>query len=113
MIPIKNIKVHPNNPRLIKDDQFQKLCSSLKAFPEMMRKREILIEADGSYWHSKLNTQFRDRRKDDWCKLNNYELFRIDELKFYKDKRNASKVIIDRMKKLDPEIIIKKNGVNL
>jgi len=76
-----------------------------------IKNTNILIEADGSYWHSKLDIQFRDKRKEDWCQLNNYELYRIDELRFYKNKKTASQIVIDRMKKLDPNIVIKKNGV--
>ena len=33
---IKNIRVHPDNPRLIKNDKFKKLVKSIKDFPEML-----------------------------------------------------------------------------
>lgn len=75
-----------------------------------VKDTNILIEADGSYWHSKLDIQFRDKRKEDWCQLNNYELYRIDELQFYKNNKSASQVIVDRMRKLDPALVIKRNG---
>src|SRR5690606_9135051 len=36
----------PNNPRLIKDDKFQKLVESIRTFPEMMEKRKIVCVTD-------------------------------------------------------------------
>ena len=35
---ISQLKSNPNNPRLIKDDKFKKLVTSLREFPEMMEK---------------------------------------------------------------------------
>jgi hypothetical protein len=43
---ITNIKPNPNNPRIIKDDKFQKLVQSIKDFPEMMEKRPIVCVTD-------------------------------------------------------------------
>ena len=43
---IQNIKLNPNNPRLIKDDKFKKLCQSLKDFPEMLELRPIVVNKD-------------------------------------------------------------------
>lgn len=43
---ITNIKPNPNNPRLIKDDKFNKLVQSIKDFPEMMEKRPIVCVTD-------------------------------------------------------------------
>jgi len=43
---IKKIKPNPNNPRLIKDDKFQKLVKSLKEFPEMLEKRPLVCVTD-------------------------------------------------------------------
>lgn len=41
---LSNIKPNPNNPRLIKDDKFKKLCQSIKDFPQMMELRPIIID---------------------------------------------------------------------
>ena len=43
---IQNIKPNPNNPRLIKDDKFKKLCQSIKDFPEMLELRPIVVNKD-------------------------------------------------------------------
>jgi len=45
--PIKSIKANPNNPRLIKDERFQKLVQSIKDFPEMLELRPIVVNAAG------------------------------------------------------------------
>jgi len=43
---ISEVKLNPNNPRLIKDDKFKKLCQSLKDFPEMLNIRPIVVNQD-------------------------------------------------------------------
>ena len=43
---ITDIKVNPNNPRLIKDDKFAKLVKSIKEFPEMLSIRPIVVNQD-------------------------------------------------------------------
>lgn len=43
---ISNVKLNPNNPRLIKDDKFKKLCQSIKDFPEMLELRPIVVNKD-------------------------------------------------------------------
>ena len=43
---ITDIKPNPNNPRVIRDDKFDKLCRSLADFPQMMELRPIIIDAD-------------------------------------------------------------------
>jgi site-specific DNA-methyltransferase (adenine-specific) len=43
---LSDIKPNPNNPRLIKDDKFNKLVQSIKDFPEMMEKRPIVCVTD-------------------------------------------------------------------
>jgi ParB-like chromosome segregation protein Spo0J len=43
---ISEIKLNPNNPRLIKDDKFTKLVQSIKDFPEMLDIRPIVVNKD-------------------------------------------------------------------
>lgn len=43
---LSEIKPNPNNPRLIKDEKFKKLCQSLKDFPEMLELRPIVVNKD-------------------------------------------------------------------
>lgn len=43
---ISEVKLNPNNPRLIKDDKFTKLVQSIKDFPEMLDIRPIVVNAD-------------------------------------------------------------------
>jgi ParB-like chromosome segregation protein Spo0J len=43
---IADIKLNPNNPRLIKDDKFKKLVQSIKDFPEMLEIRPIVVNKD-------------------------------------------------------------------
>lgn len=46
VIPIKDLKENPNNPRIIKDNAFRKLVQSIKDFPEMIEAREIVVNKD-------------------------------------------------------------------
>ena len=46
LMKLKDIKPNPNNPRLIKDDKFKKLCQSIKDFPEMLELRPIVVNKD-------------------------------------------------------------------
>jgi hypothetical protein len=45
-VKISEVKVNPNNPRLIKDDKFKKLVQSVKDFPEMLKIRPIVVNKD-------------------------------------------------------------------
>ena len=44
MIKLSKIKPNPNNPRLIKDDKFKKLCENIKSLPKMMAMRPIVVD---------------------------------------------------------------------
>jgi hypothetical protein len=45
-VKISEVKSNPNNPRIIKDDKFQKLVNSIKEFPEMLNIRPIVVNVD-------------------------------------------------------------------
>lgn len=45
-IKLSKLKANPNNPRLIKDDKFEKLVKSLTEFPEMLEARPIVVNPD-------------------------------------------------------------------
>lgn len=42
-VKITEIKKNPDNPRLIKDNKFEKLVQSIKDFPEMLNLRPIVV----------------------------------------------------------------------
>ena len=46
IVKIQEVKLNPNNPRLIKDDKFKKLVQSIKDFPEMLNIRPIVVNQD-------------------------------------------------------------------
>ena len=44
MIKLSSIKPNPNNPRIIRNEKFEKLKQSIEEFPEMMELRPIVID---------------------------------------------------------------------
>jgi ParB-like chromosome segregation protein Spo0J len=46
IVKISEVKVNPNNPRLIKDDKFAKLVQSIKDLPQMLAIRPIVVNTD-------------------------------------------------------------------
>lgn len=45
-VNISEVKINPNNPRLIKDDKFKKLVKSIQEFPQMLDIRPIVVNED-------------------------------------------------------------------
>jgi ParB-like chromosome segregation protein Spo0J len=45
-VKISTVKSNPNNPRVIKDDKFDKLVQSIKDFPQMLEIRPIVVNDD-------------------------------------------------------------------
>jgi len=43
---LSNIRVNPNNPRICKDEKFQKLVNSIREFPKMMELRPMVVNSD-------------------------------------------------------------------
>jgi hypothetical protein len=46
ILEITKIRNNPNNPRLIKDQNFKKLVQSLRDFPEMLQARPIVVDPE-------------------------------------------------------------------
>jgi len=46
IVKISEVKINPNNPRLIKDDKFAKLVQSIKDLPQMLAIRPIVVNTD-------------------------------------------------------------------
>ena len=70
---ITDIKPNPNNPRVIRDDKFDKLCRSLADFPQMMELRPIIIDADsvilgGNMRYQALRASGKTEIPDAWVK---------------------------------------------
>jgi len=43
---IEDVITNPNNPRIIKDDKFKKLVASIVSFPDMLKLRPIVVNAE-------------------------------------------------------------------
>lgn len=43
-VNVKDIKLNPRNPRVIKDEKFRKLVKSIEDFPEMLNVRPIVVD---------------------------------------------------------------------
>jgi DNA modification methylase len=76
MIKLSTIKPNPNNPRVVKDAKFEKLCNSIKDFPEMFPLRPIVIDENSMILGG--NMRFRALQHlgfkevpDDWIKQAN------------------------------------------
>ena len=46
LVSIKTVKANKDNPRVIKDDKFEKLVNSIKEFPQMLEIRPIVVNND-------------------------------------------------------------------
>lgn len=51
IVNINQVKPNPKNPRVIKDDKFNKLVKSIQEFPDMLNKRPLIVfsDVDGKY----------------------------------------------------------------
>ena len=50
-VKISEVKSNPRNPRVIKDNKFDKLVKSIQDFPDMLNKRPLIVftDKDGKY----------------------------------------------------------------
>lgn len=62
---------------------------------------KVVIEADGSFWHSTEKVKERDARKNADLARRGYILFRVDELAFYKRRRATLRPIINYLAAVD------------
>lgn len=46
VVPIEEVIENPDNPRVIRDRKFKKLCKSIKDFPQMLEIRPIVVNED-------------------------------------------------------------------
>jgi len=46
IVNINQVRGNKNNPRVIKDERFKKLIESIKFFPEMLWKRNLVVESN-------------------------------------------------------------------
>jgi hypothetical protein len=89
---LSNIKSNPNNPRIIKDEKFKKLCESIKALPKMMELRPIVVDdkfivQGGNMRLKALNELGYKEIPDTWVKQ--AKDFNEDELKEFIIKDNV------------------------
>ena len=67
------VRLNENNPRILKDDKFKKLCQSIKEFPKMLELRPIIVDDTGLILGG--NMRFRALQelkmplKDEWVKV--------------------------------------------
>lgn len=62
-----DIKLNPENPRIIKDDKFKKLVESLKSFPEMANVRPVVVNKEHVILGG--NMRFRAMQAAGWDKI--------------------------------------------
>jgi len=50
-VKVSQVKPNPKNPRIIKDEKFNKLVKSIQEFPDMLNKRPLIVftDVDGKY----------------------------------------------------------------
>lgn len=79
MIKLSTIKPNPDNPRLIKDEKFYKLCNSLETFGEkMMPLRPIVVDEDNIILGG--NMRFKALKELGYSKVPENWIKRADEL---------------------------------
>ena len=93
---ISNIKVNPNNPRVIKDGKFNKLVESLREFPEMMKERPLVLitDTDGKLMPLGGNMRLRALRELKYTEINDSWISIVDN---WSDEQKRQFVIKDNL----------------
>lgn len=73
MIKLSKIKSNPANPRIIKDNDFVKLCANIESLPKMMALRPIVVDDNmiiqgGNMRYKALQHLGYKEIPDDWVK---------------------------------------------
>lgn len=63
-LPIDDIKPNPNNPRIITNDQMEKLVKSIDDFPDMMKLRPIVVDENNTILGGNMRWRALKRRGD-------------------------------------------------
>lgn len=99
-------------------------AKSIGRFYDFMINDRVLIEIDGSYWHSDprlyespINAiQKRNKRvdkiKDDWALINGYKLIRFWEKDILNDTENIKKILIEKLQIQNKVILLEKSKKN-
>lgn len=70
-VPIKKIKTNEINPRYIKQDKYLQLVKSIKEFPEMLEKRPIVVDEEGTILGGNMRLKACEHAglKEVWCEI--------------------------------------------
>lgn len=66
-LPVDQIKLNEDNPRFIKDFNYERLLKSIKEFPEMAEVREVVVNKD--YVVLGGNMRFRAMKEAGWTEI--------------------------------------------
>lgn len=64
---VSEIKINPDNPRFIRDENYKKLLQSIKDFPEMAEARPVVINKDNVILGG--NMRFRAMKEAGWTDI--------------------------------------------
>lgn len=80
------------------------------SFDYRLAGTRILVEADGTYWHSHPKIAARDQRKNKWCMQCDWVLIRISEAEFRRDPDAEIEKVVSRWEKLTGKKAVKWEG---
>jgi len=77
-VKLSDIKLNDDNPRYIRDDKFEQLKQSIKAFPQMLRLRPIVVDENNIVLGG--NMRLRALQELGYTELDDEWVKRADEL---------------------------------